>query len=329
MRRSSGISLATPSAPGGSWQSQNLLYYTSHEVGGDGSNAAVLGAEDFGPLENTNLHSTHPRKAEGANGGSWYHKNADENSITPTSADFTCGWEGSIFPLGEPITPAGAIVDLGTPPNFSQSRWAATSGLILGVTENDNARLSAWRHFPRAVTELNTRFYTFPKPGYLFGSEKVLVFNRIGDDGGIYWCGLGFNPGAFPGSGGDLMLGYGFPYAGDLTLTMNVDPIEVTASKWWCVEAYIKLNTNGNSDGIFKLWVDDCGATGINPGSQTLRMNYTGLNFGYTGGGADQGGIGTHWYENWANTGASADRERYWTNFMVKEAEQCGFAAYA
>ncbi|HEX4792673.1 MAG TPA: hypothetical protein VH370_02715 [Humisphaera sp.] len=73
---------------------------------------------------------------------------------------------------------------------------------------------------------------------------------------------------------------------------------------WWvCVEAYAKLNTPGEKDGINKLWIDGKLAT------QRERLNWRG---NYTG-----HGINAVYLEAYWNQGSPVDQKRWIDNFVV------------
>ena len=73
--------------------------------------------------------------------------------------------------------------------------------------------------------------------------------------------------------------------------------------KWFCIEAHMKLNTPGQSDGSFTLWIDgrkEAENTGIN-----WRGSYTAY------------GINAIFLENYLNYGPSRTQTRYVDNFVV------------
>jgi hypothetical protein len=76
-----------------------------------------------------------------------------------------------------------------------------------------------------------------------------------------------------------------------------------TAGRWFCVEAHVRLNDAGQSNGVFELWIDGA-----------LDAQKTGLN--WVGGFAAYG-INALFLENYWNAGAPAARERYFDNLVV------------
>jgi hypothetical protein len=73
--------------------------------------------------------------------------------------------------------------------------------------------------------------------------------------------------------------------------------------QWYCVEAHVRLNDAGQSNGTFELW--------INGNAQPSR---TGLNWV---GSYSTYGINTIFLENYWNAGSPVAQERYFDNFVV------------
>jgi hypothetical protein len=76
-------------------------------------------------------------------------------------------------------------------------------------------------------------------------------------------------------------------------------------NRWFCVEVRMKLNTPGQSDGVFEYWIDsklEASQTALN-----WRGNYT------------QYGINAIFLENYQNSGPSKMQSRYFDNFVVSE----------
>src|SRR5262249_29877736 len=70
---------------------------------------------------------------------------------------------------------------------------------------------------------------------------------------------------------------------------------------WIFVEIHAKLNTPGQRDGVYELWMDDCGPDGQRcTGMPTLRAQHTNVQWRAPG---DAAQIGSLWMENWANPG--------------------------
>lgn len=76
--------------------------------------------------------------------------------------------------------------------------------------------------------------------------------------------------------------------------------------EWYCIEARLKLNDAGQSNGAFQYWID-----GILEASNT-NLNWVGSFDAY--------GINAIYLENYWNDGAPANQERYMDNFVVSTA---------
>lgn len=190
--------------------------------------------------------------------------------------------------------------------------------------------------------EVYFRWYWKFLPGYVpHGSQKVLTWNRVHDGAGIDYGGgptrSTWNFSATPtcdcnqedpARGGAPYIN---PAAGQwCDLPMNVSPISIQTGRWYYCEVQIKLNTYcttppaGNAshpcrNGIWRVWVNDCGVNGDQCGAgtpnptPTLRSSYTNIawqgvypngqepNPGLVGGG---GLLGTVWWDDWGGSGA-------------------------
>lgn len=72
---------------------------------------------------------------------------------------------------------------------------------------------------------------------------------------------------------------------------------------WTCIEAHVRLNDAGQSNGLFDVWIDD--AVEI----QKSGMNWIGA--------YDAFGINSIYVENYWNAGSPAEQERYFDDFVV------------
>jgi hypothetical protein len=73
--------------------------------------------------------------------------------------------------------------------------------------------------------------------------------------------------------------------------------------RWVCVETHIRLNTAGQSNGVFELWLD--GATEV----RQTNLNWLGNYSAY--------GLNAVFLENYWNSGSPVAQERYFDNFVV------------
>ena len=73
--------------------------------------------------------------------------------------------------------------------------------------------------------------------------------------------------------------------------------------KWYCVEAYVRLNEPGVTDGVFRLWIDD------HLEAERTELNWVGSYNDY--------GLNAVYLENYWNAGSPKAQERYLDNFVV------------
>ena len=78
--------------------------------------------------------------------------------------------------------------------------------------------------------------------------------------------------------------------------------------EWYAVEMRVKLNTKGNTDGIFQLWIDD-----------ELVISMTNLN--WIGSYDDPYGINCFYLENYCNKGVPHDMTRYFDNLVISRSK--------
>jgi hypothetical protein len=78
---------------------------------------------------------------------------------------------------------------------------------------------------------------------------------------------------------------------------------DANAGTWYCVEAHMKLNDAGQSNGVFETWINGA-----------LNAQATGLNFL---GAYSSYGINAVFFENYWNAGAVQPEERYFDNLVV------------
>jgi hypothetical protein len=73
--------------------------------------------------------------------------------------------------------------------------------------------------------------------------------------------------------------------------------------RWYCVEAYVRLNDPGQSNGVFQLWIDDYLE------ARRSDLNWVGRFSDY--------GLNAVFFENYWNAGAPAAQDRYMDNIVV------------
>ena len=247
--------------------------------------------------------------ADDFHSGAWYVTNADQGGGSLANK----GWYGTIY--ANPITPAGAVV---ANSQFGDSAYAATTGVRTGAPSANSKNMAEHSLKNGSATELYLRIYLkLLSAGYVNGHEKMFDFLRgAGGTGQIMSLSYDyFGSGAIrhipylhqdDGRQGQPNAWMGSNIASEIVMAKDV---------WYFYEMYIKLNTPGAYNGIFRHWMDSCGADGQSPpGSPTLRGEFTDVLF--RNGGAEAGyTINGVWLESWANAGTNG--ERIMKNLMV------------
>lgn len=273
IRRAIGLCLAILLFIGGvvflfAGESSAHQYFNSSEPGCDGSDPNVLWCDDF-------------------EDGSWFVTTADKNN------PLNDGWNGT--PFGGP-DPQGTNFGRCSGKGVAGTNCAVTSGPHGGIGQ----ALAMGDHDLNGlvgVDEIYFRYYVQPQPGYLFGQEKALTFNQCcAGIGGIYFGTIFFGSGASVSSIRPHF--YAIKQGVNLSMNLGTD-LFMSGGNWYYIELHLKLNTPGSSNGIFELWMDDCGPNGLGcTGPGTLRTRYTNVLFRNAG---DSTQIGSIWLENWAN----------------------------
>jgi hypothetical protein len=99
-----------------------------------------------------------------------------------------------------------------------------------------------------------------------------------------------------------------FPNMRWLGPTRGVTPLFDAAhvGEWYCIETRVKLNTAGEANGVFQLWIDG------ELESSRMDLNWLGSYSEY--------GINAIFLENYWNDGSPAAQERYFDDFVVSTA---------
>jgi Big-like domain-containing protein len=294
-----GGTLADTSAVTISTVRPNNMYYNSSEPGCDGSDPNVLLCDDF-------------------EDGTWYEKNCDQANASGGLLQ-TDGWCGTIY--GDPISPAGAAT-CGSA-GAAGTNCAANGGLHDGSTGGVNMADHNLGPNGNGYNEIWLRYYIKALPGYVYGAQKMITINATSaGSGGISIGGSGspFGDGAY-----DTCPVYDCNTTGEIYYyrqnQSQVLKLSQILGHWAYVEMHIKLNTPGQKDGIWELWINDCGTTGVCTGTPTLRSHYTTVEWQ---GPTDNKQIRSLWFENWANPG-SVGTELY-DQIKVSKGGQIGFA---
>jgi len=172
--------------------------------------------------------------------------------------------------------------------------------------------------------EIYWRMYVKAQAGWIGGAHdkltRAIVFGSSnfaeaaaahvwgGDPGSADTMGLILDPATgVDGSGNLVSTGYnsGLTYLGQAKHAPNPTPIFNAAhvGQWYCVEAHVKLNDSGSSNGIFELWIND-----------SLEAQKTGMNWVSS---YSAFGINAIYFENYWNDGATQAEDRFFDNIVV------------
>jgi hypothetical protein len=242
---------------------------------------------------------------------SWYSKDCDQANGSGGLLQ-TNGWCGTIFNASGLAGGTFRCGGLGI-----KSDCVATTGVMNGGTTGNMADHSLANN---GGTEVWVRFYTKPLPGYQFGAEKMLTFNDGNAGGaGIRFGNLSWNCGGNTASTGTITMG--FPVPMDVCQTQNQgNSLTITAGNWYFYEVHYRLSSPGGRDGVYELWLDNCGPNGTAcPATPTLRMRRTDINNNRSASEA----IRVLWFEAWSNPVSRG--ERYWDQIKVSRVGPIGF----
>src|SRR5262249_39695098 len=276
-----------PTSPG--------AYFNSSEPGCDGSDPNVLFCDDF-------------------ESGSWYTMDCDTANSSGGIDAMTRGWCGTIFNAAGLAAGTARCSGAGF-----RSSCAATTGVMSGGTTGNMADHALLNR--QGVDEIWVRFYTKPLSGYQFGAEKMLTFNDgVPGDGGIKWGNLSWNCASTTQATGNVTMG--FPVPMDLCQSQNMgNSLVIQPGNWYFYEVHYKLSSPGGSDGIFELWLDNCGPNGTScPATPTQRMRLTNVQNSRT---STSQLIRVLWFEAWSNPVSLG--ERYWDQIKVSKVGPIGF----
>jgi Bacterial Ig-like domain (group 2) len=270
-------------------------YFNSSEPGCDGSDPNVLFCDDF-------------------ESGSWYTMDCDTANAAGGIDVKTRGWCGTIFNAAGLAAGTARCSGAGF-----RSSCAATTGVMSGGTTGNMADHALLNR--QGVDEIWVRFYTKPLSGYQFGAEKMLTFNDgVPGDGGIKWGNLSWNCAGTTQATGNVTMG--FPVPMDLCQSQNMgNSLVIQPGNWYFYEVHYKLSSPGGSDGIFELWLDNCGPSGTScPATPTQRMRLTNVQNSRT---STSQLIRVLWFEAWSNPVSLG--ERYWDQIKVSKVGPIGF----
>jgi hypothetical protein len=259
--------------------------------------------------------------------GKWYAEDCDTANRSGGIGSQTKGWCGTIY--ANPITPAGAeLCGAGITP-FGNcvgdgGTHNGTGGVNMAMHNFKTPTCGSTAAETCGVSALYVRWYAYWATGYLWGAEKHM--NPTQSQGDIAFAEVQLNCGT-GGSGPNATPYIQIDYngGGGICQSPNVSNISLSSGHWYFFELYQQVNaaTGTTNQGIVKLWVNDCGATGTSCGaSPILRTQMTGLNMP---GDAAANQVQALWLENWANPPSSGTGP-YWDQIKVATVGPIGFA---
>lgn len=292
-------------------------YYNSSEPGCDGTNSDVLWCDDF-------------------EDGDWAATYCDVNNPANDGWNMTMYAPGGTYSCGQALagSPGPGNGGLATGTGIGGGK-AVQSGIHSGAGQAylmGDHTLNGATTTTNGYNEVYFRYYIKKVRPYTEGGQKHFSFNPCcAGIGGIKFA--AFTSG---GSGPDLLPPDGTATHGEswyvayeansgalMRSAQNISPWYWIAGEWYYVEVHIKLNTPGVADGVFELWLNDCGTNGNSCGaSPTLRARHTDIQ--YVGPG-DNTKIGSLWLENWANPATSG--VEYYDQFKVSKTGPIGFSS--
>ncbi len=272
-------------------------FFNSSEKGCDGSDPSVLLCDDFEDGDWAQSNCDFPVGVGGRNhapNDGWcmniYFHNADGST---TNGSLGNGFNPPVVP-GYAVCSGAGVGGVGC---------AATSAPRTTPSPSSAGMMGSHGFVgDREVDELYFRLYFKHLPGYVGGHEKMFDIIMSKDAPPI--MALSYN---YFGSGRHCAISYLHQddsiLNGNSWMCPNVGAdLTPQTGKWYYVEYRYKMNTPGSYDGIYEMWMNDCGANGICSGTPTLRAQYKNVKFrSASEGHYHMGGI---WIENWGNAGS-------------------------
>jgi len=214
--------------------------------------------------------------------------------------------------------PPPAVTSLGQ--GVGNRGYAAMSTSTGG--DGGDSQLGMHGFYPNNATysHIWIRFYWYLEPGYVAnGNQKIISLISSAYSGGIDQGGIGRDPTqpqACPQwTCGQLNEGF---------LGQNQgNNITIATGRWYYVELEVGVNTFNTRDGIWRMWINDCGTAGTSCGAAPiLRAGYT--NVGWIGSGTTSSTqIGSLWWDLWGNPADVGTRRI--DNLIVSKAGPIGF----
>ncbi len=248
------------------------LYLNSSEPGCDGSDPTVVWCDDF-------EHDA----TGGTSGNKWYGLNCDQAQAGGLAQ--TKGWCGTIY--ANSYIP-NSVVCGGQ--GAAGSSCAATSGLLPGPNPDNTGNMGDHDAGPASggYQTLYFRLMIKYSVGHSTGPLKTLTFNKWGAGNG------GISIGGFGNGGGPWSMcpvqdcnslgfmnpqntgcAFGSNYYLCQNQNRNLDFSSLTGH-WLAMQLRVTMNTGGGQNGVYELYLDDCGVNGLGcTGTPTLRSRFT------------------------------------------------------
>jgi len=200
-----------------------------------------------------------------------------------------------------------------------QAGEVSAGSLHLGIGRNPNAYMNSGIRTTEDFREIYYRMYVRTQAGWtgnpvklsraiIFSSSsdwsQAMVAHIWGSSGtGV----LAMEPvGCVDGSGNVKCSGYNdFDSMDWLGNIQGITPLFTTANSdnWFCVEAQVRLNDPGLSNGIQRFWID--GALE----AQNANLNFVGTYTDFA--------INAVFFENYWNGGSPQNQQRYFDNIVI------------
>jgi len=261
-------------------------FFNSSEPGCDGSDPTILFCDDFedGDWAQSNCDFLGGKNYSGNDG--WcmtiYYPNLGGGSANGTNG---AGFNPPAVPGYAVCSGKGAV---GTNCAATSAARSGSSGMMGSHNLNGGPYL-----------EVYYRVYFKNLPGYVPGHEKM--FGLTTNAGTNYLLQMSYNT-----FGSNVMRSIPIQNQdlnpGGWQVQNQGNALTLQNNHWYYLEQHIKLNTLGQANGVYEMWLDDCGTSGTGcTGAGTLRSRYTALQYRTSGDQDPNALIGAFWLENWSN----------------------------
>lgn len=191
-------------------------------------------------------------------------------------------------------------------------------GVHLGFGRNPSSYMDKGIRNTEDFREVYYRMYLRMQAGWQGNPAKlsrVTVFaasdwsqGMIAHNWGDTTTHLAIDPASCVSGGTVQCVGYNdFNHLNWLGLRSGTTPLfdgqSIHNDRWYCIEAHVKLNNSGQSNGIQEFWIDG------NLEARETGLNFVGTYMSYA--------INAVFFENYWNSGSPKQQERYFDNIVV------------